>query len=63
MYKFMAKHLGLKIEKLTDKYGKINNSNVQLLERPALEVFPDKVYPAGSVKTCEDVVKLLDSYK
>jgi len=59
----MAKHLGLNIEKLTDKYSKINNSNVQLLERPALEVFPDKVYPAGSVKTCEDVVKLLDSYK
>jgi hypothetical protein len=63
MYKFMAKHLGLNVEKVVDKYGKINESSVNLLEKPALEVFPDKVYPDKSVKTCDDVIKLLDTYK
>jgi dienelactone hydrolase len=63
MYSFMAKHLGLKVEKMIDKYGKINESNVHLLERPLLEVFPGNIYPANSVRTCEDVVKLLNTYK
>jgi len=63
MYHFMAKHLGLKLENVTDRYGKVNESFVNLLERPMLEVFSNGNYPAGMVKDCGDVVKLLDSYR
>lgn len=63
MYKFMAKHLGLKLDNMIDKYGKINESNVRLLVRTDLEVFPDKKYPEGTVKNCDEVIKLLDTYR
>lgn len=63
MYYFMAKHLGLKVENLIDKYGKINESNVHLLIKPELEVFPDKVYPSNTVKDCADVLQLMNTYR
>lgn len=63
MYHFMAKHLGLKLENVTDTYGKVNESFVKLQERPVLEVFADKNYPSGMVKSCEEVIKLMDSYR
>jgi dienelactone hydrolase len=63
MYKFMAKHLGLKVENMIDKYGKINESNVHLLMRSDLEVFPDKKYPEGTVRSCDEVIKMLNTYR
>jgi hypothetical protein len=63
MYHFMAKHLQLKLENVTDSYGKVNESFVKLLERPMLEVFADKIYPSGMVKSCDEVVKLMDTYR
>ena len=63
MYHFMAKHLGLKLESVLDAYGKVNESFVKLQERPKLEVFADKAYPSGMVKDCDQVIKLIDTYK
>jgi dienelactone hydrolase len=63
MYNFMAKHLGLKIENIRDSYGKLNEDNNYIMERPALEVFPDKKRPEGEVKTCDEVIKLLNTYR
>ena len=63
MYKFMAKHLRLRVDNIIDKYGKISEGNVHLQEKPAMMVFPDKKYPQGTVSTCDQVIKLLDTYK
>ncbi len=63
MYRFMAKHLGLKVENLIDKYGKINESNVRLLVKSDLDVFPGGKRPAGEVTSCDQVIKLLDTYR
>lgn len=63
MYHFMAKHLGLKLENVTDSYGKVNESFVKLLERPMLEVFADKTFPEGMLKNCDEVIKLMDTYR
>lgn len=63
MYRFMAKHLGLKLENLTDRSGKINDSNENLQIMPLLKVFPDEVYPGNMVKSCEEVINLLNTYR
>jgi dienelactone hydrolase len=63
MYRFMANNLGLKLENMIDKYGKINESNVHLQEKPALMIFPEKKYPQGTVTNCDQVIKLLDTYR
>jgi uncharacterized protein len=63
MYHFMAIHLGLKLENVLDTYGKVNESFVKLVERPGLEVFAGKNYPTGIVKDCNEVIKLMDTYK
>jgi dienelactone hydrolase len=63
MYIFLAKHLGLSLQKVTDQYGKINEGGCIMLMRSSLEVFPDKAYPAGMVKDCSEVIRLLRTYK
>lgn len=63
MYRFMAKHLGLKLEKLTDGNGKINDSDAQLQILPLLKVFPDGVCPGNEVRSCEEVIRLLNTYR
>lgn len=62
MYPFLAKHLGLHLENVIDKQDKINELGYKMLFRAELEVFPDKKYPKGSVKNCEEVQKLLNTY-
>ncbi|NPA36414.1 MAG: acetylxylan esterase [Chlorobi bacterium] len=50
VYPFMAKHLGLDLSKVTDKYGNIDESHVTLLPVQELKVFPDK--PIAFVTHC-----------
>lgn len=62
MYRFMAKHLGLDLKSATDSYGLISESNVNLLEKQSLEVFPGKLYPKGKVNDCTQVLNLMNTY-
>lgn len=63
MYRFMARHLGLDLQSVTDSYGLINESNVHLLEKQSLEVFPGNVYPKGKVTDCAQVLNLMNTYR
>lgn len=58
-----ARHLGLDLQSVTDSYGLINESNVHLLEKQSLEVFPGKVYPKGKVTDCALVLNLMNTYR
>ena len=63
MYYFMAKHLGLSLDKVTDSFGKISELDYIILLRSSLEVFPEKNYPTNMVKSCEAVQALINNYK
>jgi hypothetical protein len=63
MYQFMAKHLRLNIQSITNSYGIIDESFVGLLEKLSLQVFPDKNYPEGTVTDCNEVIKLMNTNK
>ena len=60
MYLFMARHLGLDIGRITSRYGKIDEPGTVMLDRKALEVFPDKRYPEGMVTSCEEVLRRIN---
>jgi len=63
MYKFLAKHLDLNLKSVTDSHGLINERFTYLLERPSLQVWPDKNYPKGIVSDCSDVIKKMNNSK
>ena len=49
-YKFLAKHLNLNSNSITDSEGNINESFVQLLDTTQLKVFPDKDLVSNPMK-------------
>jgi hypothetical protein len=63
MYKFLAKHLGLNLKSVIDSHGLINERFTYLLERPSLQVWPDKNYPKGILADCSDVIKMMNNTK
>jgi dienelactone hydrolase len=63
MYHFLAKHLGLNLKAVTDSHGLINEHFTYLLERPSLQVWPDKNYPMGIITDCSEVIKKMNPSK
>ncbi|MBX3238845.1 MAG: acetylxylan esterase [Chitinophagaceae bacterium] len=61
MYLFMAKHLALDIQQVSDKTGNIDESKSAVLEQSQLEVFNNThPLPANAVRGNDAVTKLLD---
>lgn len=62
MYDFMARHLGLNINAVKDKSGRVDESRVTIEKHESLLVFgPGGNLPAGAVKGIEAVRKVLMS--
>lgn len=62
MYEFMARHLGLKIDAVRDKSGKIDESKVTIEKYDRMLAFgKNKNLPAGALRNPEDVRKVLKS--
>jgi len=62
MYPFMARHLKLDLNKVTNDKGEINESFVKVEERPVLEVFNQKhPRPAYAIKGDDAVNSMLKS--
>ena len=61
MYRFLAKHLGLDLARITGGDGKIDESFITVHERDELLVFPpDRPRPAHAVPDAEKVFEQLD---
>lgn len=63
MYKFISKHFNISLKPILNQYGGIDESFVILQTRTSLEVFKNKQYPKGSVKSCSQVLSLLEISK
>ena len=64
MYDFMARHMGLNINAVKDKTGKIDESKVTIEKYDKLLVFgKNGKMPANSLHTSEEVWNLLESLK
>lgn len=65
MYEFMAKHLGLNIEKVKNMDGNINESNCTIEEASAMYVFGNdkSKLPDGAIKSIDELENLVKSVK
>ena len=62
MYDFMAKHLGLNLNAVKDKTGKVDESKVTIEKYEALLVFgKEGKLPATAVKGADEIRKVLKS--
>ena len=59
MYKFISKHLGLNIDAITRKDGKIDESGITIQPNKELLVFgPDHVLPKNALRSHKDVERV-----
>ena len=59
MYDFMSKHLGLNKQAITNAAGKYDESYVKQAAAESLMLFPDREYPAHSLKTPGEIYDML----
>jgi hypothetical protein len=61
MYRFLAKHLGLDVGRITDSNGAFDESFITVHDRDALLVFPpDRPRPEQAIADAEKVFQQLD---
>ena len=62
VYPFLAKHLDLSLEVITNDQGLLEEGEITLLRREKLEVFRDNARPKTALQSEEDVVALINSF-